>query len=122
FGFTIRPIDGTDPQQYKGQFLLIKDNGGPAFRCKGSITAYGVVSGSTPLQNYATGTCDFQTWNASLNGGEGGWEVPAGAGYTNRPFTISFIDNGQGSKGKLAPPPDKFGFSINFVGSITDPS
>ena len=122
FGFNVRPIEGSDPVAYKGHLLLIRQDGGvPTFRCKGNITFYGVVSGSTPLRNFATGTCDFQVWNASLNGGEGGWEVPYGAGYTNRPFTIEFIDNGSG-KGKTAPPPDEFGFSISFVGSIADPS
>jgi hypothetical protein len=123
FGFNVRPIEGSDPIAYKGQFLLIRQDGGvPTFRCKGALEFYGVVSGSDPLQNYAIGHCDFQVWNASLNSGEGGWEVPYGAGYVNRQFTISFIDNGTGARGKNAPPPDEFGFSINFVGSIADPS
>jgi hypothetical protein len=122
FGFNVRPIEGSDPVAYKGQFLLIRQDGGvPSFRCKGPLTIYGVVSGSTPLQNYARGTCDFQVWNPTLNGGEGDWEVPAGA-YTNLPFTISFIDNGTGTKGKLAPAPDEFGFSISFPAGPDNPS
>lgn len=124
FGFNVRPIEGSDPVDYKGQLLLIRmDAGVPSFRCKGDITFYGVVSSSDPLQNFATGTCDFQAWDPSLNSGEGGWYVPGGGGYTNRPFTIEFIDNGSG-KGKNAPPPDEFGFSISFVGTngYADPS
>lgn len=122
FGFNVRPIEGSDPVAYKGQFLLMRQDGNvPSFRCKGPITFYGVVSGSTPLRNFATGTCDFQVWNAALNGGEGGWQVPDGS-YTNRPFTIEFIDNGTGTKGKLAPPPDEFGFSISFAAGPDDPS
>jgi hypothetical protein len=123
FGFTIRPIEGSDPIAYKGQFLLIKQvDNVPVFRCKGAIDTYGTVSGSTPLLNVASGRCDFQVWNPALNGGEGGWVVPYGAGYTNRQFIFQFIDNGTG-RGSNAPPPDEFGFNINFVGSvITDPS
>jgi hypothetical protein len=123
FGFNVRPVEGSDPVTYKGQFLLIRQDGGvPSFRCKGNLEFYGVVSGSEPLRNYATGKCDFQLWNPNLHGvGDGGWQVPYGAGYTNRPFIINFIDNGSG-RGKTAPDPDEFGFSIDFVGSALDPS
>jgi len=121
FGFNVRPVEGSDPTTYKGQFLLIKQDGGtPVFRCKGALDTYGTVNGV----HVASGRCDFQVWNAALNGGLGGWEVPYGPGYTNRQFVIEFIDNGTGSKGKTATnSPDEFGFSINFVGTaIADPS
>lgn len=117
FGFNVRPIEGSDPIAYKGQFLLIKNDGDPVFRCKGRIDTYGTLDGL----NVASGRCDYQVWNASLNGGLGGWEVPYGPGYTDRQFVIQFIDNGSG-KGKYAPPPDEFGFSISFVGGLPDPS
>ena len=122
FGFTVRQIEGSSPIAYKGQFLLIKQEGGvPEFRCKGNITLYGELLPSTSPATYAaSGTCDFQLWDPALDGGNGDWYVPAGPGYANQTFTIYFIDNGSG-KGKYAPPPDEFGFTIGFGGS-DDPS
>ncbi|HEX5577814.1 MAG TPA: hypothetical protein VFX40_05515, partial [Gemmatimonadaceae bacterium] len=122
FGFTVRQIEGSDPIAYKGQFLMIKQEGGvPEFRCKGNIDTYGSVPGSIPQQYAASGTCDFQLWDPALDGGLGDWYVPAGPGYAGQTFTIYFIDNGSG-KGKYAPPPDEFGFTIGFVGPGDDPS
>jgi hypothetical protein len=119
FGFNVRPIVGSDPIAYKGQFLLIKQDGGvPLFRCKGNLDTYGKIPNESPDQYAASGKCDYQVWNAALDGGNGGWEVLNG--YANQTFTIYFIDNGSG-KGKTAPPPDEFGFTIGAVGT-TDPS
>lgn len=124
FGFTVRAVEGTsDPIQYKGQFLLMKQDGGvPSFRCKGTLDTYGSVPDSDPTTYAASGKCDFQLWDPLLDGGTGGWYVPAGPGYTNQEFTIYFIDNGQG-KGKDAPPPDEFGFTVGYVGpAISNPT
>jgi hypothetical protein len=123
FGFTIRQIEGSDPIAYKGQFLMIKQEGGvPEFRCKGNITLYGSIPNTTPQQYAASGTCDIQLWDPALDGGNGDWYVPAGPGYTGQTFTFYFVDNGTGSKGKSTTPPDKFGFTIGYVGAGTDPS
>ena len=122
FGFTVRQIDGSNPIAYKGQFLLIKQDGGiPSFRCKGNIDTYGSVPNTSPQKYAASGTCDFQLWDPALDGGNGDWYIPAGPGYDNQTFTIYFIDNGSG-KGKTAPPPDEFGFTIGFVGGSGNPS
>jgi hypothetical protein len=118
FGFNVRPIENSDPLAYKGQFLLIKQDGGvPLFRCKGYIDTYGEVPDTDPQRYAASGKCDFQLWDPALNGGWGDWYVPEGSGYTNQEFTIYFIDNGQG-RGRDAPPPDKFGFTVGFVGPV----
>ncbi|HEU5175473.1 MAG TPA: hypothetical protein VFT96_12010 [Gemmatimonadaceae bacterium] len=104
FGFNVRPVEGSDPTTYRGQFLLLRPE---EFRCKGTLDLYGTANGV----NYARGTCDFQVWNPLLDGGNGDWEVPSGG--EDRQFTIEFIDNGSGKKS----PPDQFGFSIDYVGS-----
>jgi hypothetical protein len=123
FGFTVRQIEGSSPIAYKGQFLMIKQEGGvPEFRCKGNIDLYGqVVPNTTPASYAASGTCDFQLWDPALDGGNGDWYVPAGPGYAGQTFHIYFVDNGSG-KGKNAPPPDQFGFTIGFVGPGDNPS
>lgn len=106
FGFNVRPVEGSDPTTYRGQFLLIRPE---EFRCKGALDLYGTANGV----NYARGTCDFQVWNPALDGGNGDWEVPSGG--EDRQFTIEFIDNGSGKKGSTLP--DEFGFGIDQVGS-----
>lgn len=124
FGFTVRAVEGTsDPIQYKGQFLLMKQEGGvPLFRCKGYLDTYGSVPETTPQRYAASGKCDFQLWDPALDGGNGDWYVPVGSGYLDQTFTIYFVDNGSG-RGKEAPPPDQFGFNVGFVGSaIANPS
>jgi hypothetical protein len=117
FAFTVRQVPNSEPVAYKGQFLVMKQESGvPQWRCKGALTNYGVdnVAGV----NYAYGTCDLQAWDPGLPDG-GDWYVPYGD-YTNRPVVIKFVDNGTG-KGKNAPPPDQFGFEIDFPGGTVIP-
>ena len=108
FGFNVRPVEGSDPTTYRGQFLLIRPE---EFRCKGTLDLYGTMDPNGALINYARGTCDFQVWNPLADGGNGDWEVPTGG--EDREFVIEFIDNGSGKKS----PPDQFGFRIDYVGS-----
>jgi hypothetical protein len=110
FAFNVRPVPNSDPIAYRGQALIMKTQ---EWRCKGALAVYG----TTADVNIAGGTCDFQIWDPSADGGLGDWIVPAGG--EDRPFSIHFVDNGTG-RGRNAPPPDQFGFQI--TGVAPDPS
>jgi hypothetical protein len=106
FGFNVRPVPNSDPLAYRGQALIMKSQ---EWRCKGALTVYGTISG-TPVVNVAGGTCDFQVWDPTADGGLGDWVVEE----EDRPFSIQFVDNGTG-RGRNAPDPDQFGFQITGI-------
>ena len=103
FGFTVRKAISTCTADcaYKGQLLLI-NNG--KWRLRGTLSAYSKLSTG---QGAASGTGILYWWDASLNGGLGGWAL-AQSGVS---FTINFYDSGLA--GKLST--DAFGINIQYT-------
>ncbi len=113
FGFNVAQIPNTDPIQYKGQIVLI-NNG--KWRLKGELNSYVCVGTS----GAATGIGKLYRWDATLNGGLGGWTLAD----ANVSFTISFADldaGGGTGKGKTTITPDTFTIHIDFVVGAADP-
>lgn len=115
FGFEVRQdckacgISGTNCptcNAYKGQLLLI-NNG--KWRVKGALNTFTKVAVNPNVsQGAASGTGNLYWWDATLNGGLGGWTLSqAGAVYT-----ASFEDNGTCTKNTCS---DKFGIIINHL-------